>query len=72
MSAAEVFFVKEKFINKFAVKQKIYEYVIHAGLQDDKDNIFMRTNNQLNIDYKIDFEKLKKASILMLGKLNFK
>ena len=55
---AEVFFVREKFINKFAVKQKVYEYVIHAGLGDDKDNIFLRVNNCLTLADRIDFEAL--------------
>ena len=62
VSVAEVFFVKEKFINKFAVKQKIYEYVIHAGLGDDKDNIFLRINNCLTLADHIDFEGLQAAA----------
>lgn len=56
---AEVFFVKEKFINKFAVKQKIYEYVIHAGLGDDKDNVFLRVNNCLTLADHLDFQSLR-------------
>lgn len=57
VSCAEVYFVQEKFINKFAVKQKIYDYVIHADLQDDKDSCFIRAANCLAIYQKLPFDK---------------
>ena len=69
---SEVFFIREKFINKYAVKQKIYDYVVYAGLEDDKDNIFMRMNNSLNLEERIDFNKLAEAAKEFLGKHNFK
>lgn len=62
VSVAEVFFVQEKFLNKYAVKQKIYDYVIHAALGDDKDNVFIRMSNCLPLEHRLDFEKIKEGS----------
>jgi len=62
VSVSDVWFVNEKFLNRFAVQQKIYDYVIHAGLGDDKDNIFIRINNCMSLEEKLPFDKIDKAS----------
>ena len=71
VSVAEVFFLHEKFLNKYAVKQKQYEYVVQAGLGDDRDNVFLRVHNSLCLEHKVDFEKLQKACHIFEGKHNF-
>ena len=72
VSISEVFFLHEKFLNKYAVSQKQYEYVVQAGLGDDRDNVFLRVTNSLCLEHKIDTDKLQRACQLFEGKHNFK
>lgn len=62
VSVAEVCFAKDSFINKFAVQQKTYDYVILAGLEDDKDHVFVRTANAWAMEQRLDFGRLLAAS----------